>query len=697
MLPVVVLLAFLAIASVPVTKAVFQGKNQIAIAMNVHAPPTYVVRGELLYTIELNVNVSIIKPADVDFYELMISMPYYSKLMKAEGVVFGGLVSSIYDSHLRPYICVKLPYETTETSLKVYYELRGISTLWRANIAVTSDMFLLKTNIPEPEITWSVQIILPEGAPLLPGYPKAWPSMPIVVEEGSPTIIRAAETKGYISIGYQPIFLELYALVAVTLICITSMMVARYLIRRRTKFEALIGKLLYLSKKMFSVRNMLIGLLLTSTLILAIGAVAGFRPQLRVVVMAVPTTAEQIVSELNALPNVKAYTMSEVGRIEDLTLVKGTDAIVIVDLPALSELERYQLRTIISRELNEFVNTRGTIMVVAEYFDRAPVTGESFGKIFYEAHQESPYLMMVNDVYQLKSLVEKMAYEVQQKPLYWTAVKAQAILVTLLSFFATAFVTGFLLEKSSKQGIMSSLALSVMVGFFVFGLAQLTLMWAGRSMGLPLATHYGAFGLSAYGELSPIFGGGNVLRVVAGLLGVFAGLLASEKLIGGVSWKALIALGAVVVVVSFNPLTSGVVFTEATQVFLSGETFYLRPEAPVLQLDSWLSSVIWWVGSALSIPYTHAMPYISRGVALYFASLLPLLLTPFVKRPVRTFLLAFSGIYIARGIARIGDMSPIALAGSFVPGVVLGAILLAVFLLSDKAYVLLRGRLRFKI
>ena len=87
----------------------------------------------------------------------------------------------------------------------------------------------------------------------------------------------------------------------------------------------------------------------------------------------------------------------------------------------------------------------------------------------------------------------------------------------------------------------------------------------------------------------------------------------------------------------------------------------------------------------------------SRGIMLFFASVIPLTITRKLSKRVRTPVFLVMIPILARGLMRLGEMNPYTLINSAIPGLLFGVALAALFLLLNAlVYATFRVSIRLR-
>ncbi|MFX1466036.1 MAG: hypothetical protein ACFFA5_06150, partial [Promethearchaeota archaeon] len=260
--------------------------------------------------------------------------------------------------------------------------------------------------------------------------------------------------------------------------------------------------------------------------------------------------------------------------------------------------------------------------------------------------------------------------------------------LSLLHFYAAGMVVTAAATPPSTKSITEVFLQAILSTFAVFSFSMITLFAVGKLLTVLPSVH-GASGvvdgypMTVVGYLPslpppfPSFGGGNLLRAAFSALGIVTIILINHNnniikldftlfvcLLGGIAVLAvspyfgpfIIGLAVVFVTSGIGPVTG------APRIVAGDISLFLQTFSNFLELGNY-----------------------SRGIMLFFASVVPLTITRKLSRRIRTPMYIIMIPLMARGIMRLGEMNPYTLINSAIPGLFFGISLAAIFLIVNAA------------
>jgi hypothetical protein len=272
--------------------------------------------------------------------------------------------------------------------------------------------------------------------------------------------------------------------------------------------------------------------------------------------------------------------------------------------------------------------------------------------------------------------------------------------LSLLHFYAAGMVITVAATPPSAISITEVFLQAIITTFAVFSFSMISLFSVGKLLTIVASVHgtsgvVDGYPMTLIGYLPslpppfPSFGGGNILRAGFSALGIITIILVNHNnsivkldftlficLLGGVCILALSPyFGPFIIGLAVVFVTSGIgPVSGAPRVLAADISLFLATFTEFLNLGKY-----------------------SRGIMLFFASVVPLTITRKLSRRVRTPVYIIMIPMLARGIMRLGEMNPYTLINSAIPGLFFGVALAAIFLILNAAiYAIFRGSIRLK-
>jgi hypothetical protein len=550
------------------------------------------------------------------------------------------------------------------------------------------------------DVEYYMSFILPIDAEFLYGFPWGVREESTVSYTEHELTVRV-NNKLYLHIAYQPKRLKIYS----TLLSFPALLIIPFLfisttqrffqrsIRKITR-SSIYNKFTYMIRQIQPMRYAIALYILTTMLMISLSVSVGPNPDATIVIIA--DNFDEISDEIHEkYPNAKTiHYWSIQKRLNQLRDVEQIDMFIvgyhpnpaqfIVDDVIVSSesgvrliiLEEQQDTPLASAILDEFNIGRGDNLKIVSL---RSVDGQV----------EKVYKERLND----------HRLYIPSSELFIETCSVIAFL-SLLHFYAAGMVVTASATPPSTKPITEVFLQAIISTFAVFAFSMISLFSVGKLLTV-LPSAHGAAGIAdgypitLVGYLPslpppfPSFGGGNLLRAAFSALGIVTIILINHnnniiKLDFTLFVCLLGGLGVLAVSPYFGPFIIGLAV-----VFVTSGIGPVSGTPRILAAD--MSLFIVTFSRFLEIGK------ISRGIMLFFASVVPLTITRKLSRRIRTPVYIIMIPLLARGLMRLGEMNPYTLINSAIPGLFLGIALAAIFLLVNAAaYTSFRAIVRLK-
>lgn len=526
-------------------------------------------------------------------------------------------------------------------------------------------------------ISYELQLILLSKSKFLIGYPliEDQPgfnfSSSIEKNKLEQTIFKVKGIFPMIKVAWESIYWDRNALLITGFLVaiLISLFLTPGQLKRRIRFQKIsigFSKAIVVKNKIVekitnrSTINTHIKLMLTLSMIMvSIPLTVGEDPRTNILVltsMPVEKEIEQIAAQTSN--KIKTYTIADEYN----------------DLPIISRMQFFDALVIGDFELTIFPMDTSTYEVQSIEHIRT--------KIILDQYKSTPLAAWVLETYQDVIIVHSQVELVNEfnnlvnrnKALlewdrYIRIIQIEAILSLLSTILLVTTIIVYLMENNDEN-VQTNLARTIIITIFAFSFLQSVFLTVSRLV-VPLSTHAGGTGITAISYIGP-FGGGSMPRMACAIFGfIFAFASAGKKHGREISWKLFLAFIVTGLVLIVNPLTGGQ-FVWAFLLDLTGGSEMTQQKTIAISLiEDHIASIM---GSAVLGFYR------SRGIMLFFAGIIPLLVLGRSRKYTTTALIFVCAIITGWGAMRIGQMLAYTFFASIIPGIVMGIIFALPFL-----------------
>jgi hypothetical protein len=230
-----------------------------------------------------------------------------------------------------------------------------------------------------------------------------------------------------------------------------------------------------------------------------------------------------------------------------------------------------------------------------------------------------------------------------------------------------------MVESGAKGWVF--LAEAAVLPLLVFMFTTMIFIQTSVLLGLPVALHAAISHVeSASGIIG--FGGGSRPREFAGVLGFLFGAVVGPAGRIKLDRVGFLAFAGALVFLVTDPLSIGSNFYSLLQNLMTSESGGTAGLAAQEGTRSVLGAVMDFYGRFIS-PFFYS----SHGAVLFYVGAFPFAIFARLRKSTATLLLLFSSLAASIGFIRVADLNAAEALGSPVPGLTLGIVVMAAFLL----------------
>jgi hypothetical protein len=675
-------------------------KNTAIITQIFYLSDQFAVYGEPSSSIVIDVEIYIVKhPAT----NPILSVPYFGQIKAIRNPSF---VSYKYGQDVWGHNVIEfnIPRTTNYAKISVeYVEKNLLSIMYRNYMKIyyaEATIEFIRIHNLSYAVEYYMSFILPIDAEFLYGFPWGVREESTIRYTEHELTVRV-NNRLYLHIAYQPNRLKIYS----TLLSLPALLIIPFLFisttqrffrrsGRKITRSAIYKKFTYMIHQIQPMRYSIALYILTTMLMISLSVSVGPNPDATIVVIA--DNVDEISNEIHENhPNAKIINYWSIQkRLNQLRDVRQIDMFIVGyhpnpaqfivdDIIVSSEsgirliiLEEQQDTPLASAIIDEFNLGRGDNLKIVSL---RSVDGQ------------------VDNVYKERRNLHRL-----YRPSSELFIETCSIIafLSLLHFYAAGMVVTASATPPSTKPITEVFLQAIITTFAVFSFSMISLFSVGRLLTVLPSAHAAAGVVDGYpitlvGYLPslpppfPSFGGGNLLRAAFSALGVVSIILINHnnniiKLDFTLFVCLLGGLGVLAVSPYFGPFIIGLAV-----VFVTSGIGPVSGTPRILAADI----------SLFLVTFSRFLEIgnISRGIMLFFASVVPLTITRKLSRRIRTPVYIIMIPLLARGLMRLGEMNPYTLINSAIPGLFFGIALSAIFLLVNAAaYTSFRAILRLK-
>jgi hypothetical protein len=435
-------------------------------------------------------------------------------------------------------------------------------------------------------------------------------------------------------------------------------------------------------RKYVQSKNLLVLFILTGVLMASFAAVTGPSPQFKAYIIADPSIANQIQTNLQAaIPNIEVITPAQ--DYVDFQVMSNVGTFNMIVVSNYTSFNVGDVATYVGSGISNVpvivIDNTSNPEMAAQF--RTSYTG-TLVNVQNAANLNATELQNIRNAANCCAKSAPNILGLQLSNNDFNAVAAvEGGLSLILVYLGWAFIASKAVEPTNEN-TLTHMTVIVALGIFVFFYSEMTYVVTSTIMRLPISLHAvlsGATNLTAtslFGVYSHIpLGGGSTPRDLAATLGIFIGAL-------GIGWesqfskKSLVFFIAMGIVFYFNPFVLGSYTFQFLLLFVGN--VYLGPITSSLYS---FKGFLYGIGKALGGSVTPVY-LLSAGKMAYFAGLIPLAFIKRMAKNTATLTLVVCAIILGHGGLRVGEMTPdktiIAVMPGIFAGLVFGLILLLI-------------------
>lgn len=673
-------------------------RNTAIVTQFIYLSDQYAVYGELSSNIVVEVELYIItQPAE----NPVLSIPYFGPLQAVRSPSY---VSYKYDIDTWGYSALefKIPRTTKYVKISIEYKEQNLLSIMYRNFMKlyydTQTVKYTRVHNFSPVYEYYISFILPDDAEFLYGFPSA-KGTTIKLTESEFTI--KADSSMYLYIAYQSRRLKIYS----TLLSLPALFLLPFLFVSRTQkiFERRIRKisrssvyrkLLHILRQVHPMRFAVALYILTSMLMFSLAISVGPNPDATIVIVA--DNFDEIAGYIHEkFPNAKTFQYWSVrARLNQLRDARQLDLFIIGYYPNPADF-------IVNDVIVSSDNAK--VVLLEQYID-TPLAAAIYKE--YRQDTQGKYVRIksldgargeVNKIYGERSRQHRLY--TPSSNLFMTSCAIIAFL-SLLHIYAAGMVITASATPPATKSITEVFLQAIIATFAVFSFTMISFFSVSRLITVIVGVH-GASGvldgyaLTAIGYLPnlpppfPSFGGGNILRAVFGAIGMITVIFINHiKSILKIDIILFVCLLGGLLVLAASPYFGPFIVGLAIVFVASG----IGPVAGAARFVAADISLFLFTFAKF-----FALGKYSRGIMLFFASVIPLTITRKLSKRVRTPVFLVMIPILARGLMRLGEMNPYTLINSAIPGLLFGVALAALFLLLNAlVYATFRVSIRLR-
>ncbi len=673
-------------------------KNTAIVTQFFYLSNQYAIYGELSSNIVVEVELYIItQPAK----NPVLSIPYFGSVQAVRSPSY---ISYKYDIDTWGHQALefKIPKTTKYVKISVEYKEQNLlSIMYRNFMKLYYDTQNVKfTRVHNLNTVYEnyISFILPDDAEFLYGFPSAKGNI-IKSTESEFTI--TADNRMYLYIAYQSKRLKIYStLLSLPLLFLVPFMFVsrtqKFFKRRIRKISrsSVYRKLLHIMRQVHPMRFAVALYILTTMLMFSLSISVGPNPDATIVIIA--DNFDEIASHIHEkYPNANTFQYWSVrSRLNQIRDARQLDLFIIGYYPNPAEFIVNDV--IVSSDnarvvlLEQYIDTPLAAAIYAEY--RLDTQGKDVKIKSLDGARG-----VVGTIYGERSRVHRLY--TPSSNLFMASCAIIAFL-SLLHIYAAGMVITASATPPATKPITEVFLQAIIATFAIFSFTMISFFSVSKLITVVLGVH-GASGvvdgypITAIGYLPnlpppfPAFGGGNILRAGFGALGMITVIYINHiKSILKIDLILFVCLlgGLLVLAASpyFGPFIVGLAVVFATSGIgpVSGAARFVAAD---ISLFLFTFAGFFDLGKY------------SRGIMLFFASVIPLTITRKLSKRARTPVFLVMVPLLARGLMRLGEMNPYTLINSAIPGLLFGVALAALFLmLNALVYALFRVSIRVK-
>ena len=675
-------------------------QNTAIITQTFYLSDQFAVYGEPSSSIVIDAEIYIIKYPETN---PVLSVPYFGEVKAIRNPSF---ISYKYSQDVWGHNVIEfnIPRTTDYAKISVEYEEQNLLSIMYRNYMkiyyAESTIEFIRINNLSYDVQYYMSFILPVDAEFLYGFPWGVREDSTIRYTERELTVRV-NNRLYLHIAYQPVRLKIYS----TLLSFPAFLIIPFMFISTTQryFQRSIRKITrsgiykkcnYMIRQIQPMRFAIAFYILTTMLMVSLSISVGPNPDATIVVIA--DNFDQISEDIHDdYPNAKIFHYWSVQkRLNQLRDVKQIDMFIVGYYPNPAQFIVDDI--IVSSESGV------RLIILLEHQDTplASAILEEFKAGRGDNLRIIPLRSLdgqVGNMYKQRQALHRLYTPSSELFIETCSIIA---FLSLLHFYAAGMVVTAAATPPYTKSITEVFLQAIISTFAVFSFSMISLFTVGKLLTVLPSVH-GASGvvdgypMTLVGYLpslpppSPSFGGGNLLRAAFSALGITTIILINHNnniikldftlfvcLLGGLSVLAvspyfgpfIIGLAVVFVTSGIGPVSG------APRILAADISLFLLTFSDFLELGNY-----------------------SRGIMLFFASVVPLTITRKLSRRIRTPVYIIMIPLLARGLMRLGEMNPYTLINSAIPGLFFGIALAAIFLLVNAAaYLSFRAIVRLK-
>ncbi|MGD0477835.1 MAG: hypothetical protein ABSB29_06690 [Nitrososphaerales archaeon] len=505
--------------------------------------------------------------------------------------------------------------------------------------------------------------VVPFGAyPLPPGANRSLVSE--VVQLGGREYLTAVFSSNFarIMVLYQPSLRD-YSVFFYAAILVVLVIMAPFLYRglrpKLPRAVSVISTLLWRVVTWFNARRLLGIFALSLALMVGLAIVFGPAPAPRLYLAATPSAVSAIGPPLSKAGYLYFTPLDAGDQFNTMTSLGMYQAVVIVDysLP-MNSLGLYAVNSIYinASNLPSYAHTLTAVFgtqKVINFSTQRDLLNDITGSHFYAVSNR------------LGLSISTWTYN----KVLWV----EGVLTVVTTFAALAYFSRAMVESGAKGWVF--LAEAAVLPLLVFMFTTMIFIQTSVLLGLPVALHAAISQVeSASGIVG--FGGGSRPRELAGVLGFLFGAVVGPAGRTKLDRIGFLVFAGVLVFLVTDPLSIGSSFYSLLQNLMTSESGGTAGLAAQEGTRDFLGNVMDFYGRYIS-PFFYS----SHGAVLFYVGAFPFAIFARLRKTTATLLLLFSSLAASIGFIRVADLNAAEALASPVPGLTLGIVVMAAFLL----------------
>jgi len=647
------------------------------------------------HDVEVNLTINLEEPPPTK-YELSTRLLFYLK--SVSGLPLGANYTYAFWGYPPTgTLIIEFPANVTHASVLLKGHSISSSVLWRNSAEIFYSYISSSLELSQE---YKLTIIPPSHSKMLRIYSRFYPNLPVQeksVDGRKAYLVPQEHPKSPIVVLYEPSVWEPYA-VSLMLLLIFSILAIPFIYKRKFKkikkiseitnkpptiiiksrLETLVNHLKRVDMKFKKLDSskLLQVYVLCALLMVSLSFSFGPDPRIRLYVLSSTRENAKIVSDF--LDGQGAFTltifdeMCEFKLLSDMGVFSG---VVIGDFypPSQDFLRRW---------IYPALDVAPNIIILKNYAysDFAEEVRRRYGR-------KTIFVDDLNDLSLTLTKIDRrtnpLGLEIPVEA-YLAASAFVGFCSFLIVFFGFAFLASKSLEAGKKPGL-SGFPVSIAYAFLFFFFTQTIYMVCSVLLAMPLGLHTSTPKVTAIGFMG--FGGGSRPRMLSGILGILFGAYLSSKEGLKLSRDGIVAFLILFFFILIDPLTQGIIFYEFVLLYSVGPAFETA-FTTWTYIREFLGTIGLTFGGEVTPVYS-----ISRGIILYYAGVIPLVLLPKLKRATGTVALFICAFWAASGGIRVADMMPWKSVASSIPGVVAGLFFSIILLLVSFGEKVIRAKI----